>query len=85
MIQVLLVLFLFVLQAAALAALVWVSWSYFDRRYKAKQNGERATLPDPGYEPTAEVFIDPKDRRRYRVYYNPRSGDRQYVEEPQRQ
>lgn len=70
------------LQVAAFIALVVVSWLYFDRRYKARKDGSRHTVPDPGFEPTAEVFIDPKENRRYRVYFNPASGDRQYVEEP---
>lgn len=70
------------LQVLAVAALIWISWVYFDRRYKSRQDGGRPTRPDPGYEATSEVFIDPKDNKRYRVYYNPANGDRQYVEEP---
>lgn len=82
MIGAVVVVLLFVLQAAAVVALIWISWVYFDRRYKSRQDGSRPTQPDPGYEPTAEVFIDPKDNKRYRVYFNPVNGDRQYVEEP---
>ena len=83
MIAILITLLLFRLQAAVVVALIWVSWVYFDRRYKANTAGPgRGSMPDPGYEPTAEVFIDPKDNKRYRVYYNRSNGDRQYVEEP---
>jgi hypothetical protein len=82
-IAILITLFLFGLPAAVLVALILLSWGYFDRRYKAKTDDpNRVSLPDPGYEPIAEVFIDPKDNKRYRVYYNRFNGDRQYVEEP---
>lgn len=83
MIGILIALFFFGLQAAVVVALIWISWVYFDRRYKAKTGDPGRVSPhDPGYEPTAEVFIDPKDNKRYRVYYNRSNGDRQYVEEP---
>lgn len=82
MIGAIIAVFVIGLQVAAFIALVVVSWLYFDRRYKSKKDGSRHTEPNPGYEPTAEVFIDPKDHKRYRVYFNPATGDRQYVEEP---
>lgn len=79
---VLFVMFVLFLQLAIVVGLIWISWVYFDRRYKTKNDGHPLTRPDPGYEPTAEVFIDPKDGKRYRVFFNQASGDRQYVEEP---
>jgi len=76
------VLFAFFLMAVLAVALIWISWVYFDGRYRGKTGTDLTDRPAPGFQPTAEVFIDPKDEKRYRVYYNPATGDRQYVEEP---
>jgi len=38
--------------------------------------------PQPGQLPTTEVVIDPETGRRQRVYADPRSGERSYVDEP---
>jgi hypothetical protein len=32
----------------------------------------------PGSEPTSEVFIDPANGQRMRVWYDPATGDREY-------
>lgn len=53
---------------------------YYDKRYKAKAPGQE-TQPKNGFLPTPEVFIDPTDGFRYRVYYNPYSGERDYIRE----
>ncbi len=47
-----------------------------DRRYK------RAVGAAPeGYEPTRELYVDPSSGVRSRVYYNPLTGERLYVQE----
>jgi len=71
-------------QIAAVLALVWLSWRYFDRRYKAKNAAQQPNLLSGELEPTTEVFIDPRDGNKYRVYYNRRTGEREYVEEQNR-
>ena len=35
-----------------------------------------------GYERTEETFIDPTNKKKYRVYYNAADGSRYYYEEP---
>lgn len=57
-----------------LIGLIIASIFYFDRRYKRRHTVEGAILPQPGFLPTSEVFIDPADGHRYRVYYNPKTG-----------
>ena len=54
-----------------------LSWFIWDKRYRQNVGKD---LPQ-GYKKTDEVFIDPVDGRRQRVYYNPDTGDRQYIEE----
>lgn len=64
------------------AVIIWVGWRYFDRRYKSGDHAESsAKLLTGDFEPTNEVFIDPKDGHKYRVYYNRRTGEREYVRE----
>jgi hypothetical protein len=60
--------------------LLFLSWLVYDKRYKSKGSTE-SNKPANGYVWTPEVFIDPKDGYTYRVYYNPRSGDRAYIRE----
>jgi hypothetical protein len=52
----------------------------YDKRYKQKSPGEEGR-PRHGFLSTPEVFIDPKDGLRYRVYYNPHTGERDYIQE----
>jgi hypothetical protein len=37
----------------------------------------------PGFERTEELFIDPTNKKKYRVYYNAADGSRFYYEEPE--
>ena len=62
-----------------LAAIALLSWFIFDKRFKMSNNNE---IP-PGYERTEEIFIDPTNKKRYRVYYNAADGSRYYYEEPE--
>ncbi|MFD0697333.1 HD family phosphohydrolase [Paenibacillus sp. GCM10027628] len=57
-----------------------LGWLVYDKRYKSKA-GTEPYKPSNGFVWTPEVFIDPKDGHTYRVYYNPRSGDREYIRE----
>ncbi len=52
-----------------------LSWFIWDKRYRHNTTRE---LPQD-YIKTEEVFIDPVDGRKLRVYYNPETGDRHYV------
>jgi hypothetical protein len=40
-----------------------------------------ADRPPPGWEATGERFIDPETGKQVAVYYDPKSGQRQYVKE----
>ncbi len=57
-----------------------LGWLVYDKRYKVNPPGLEHQ-PQNGFLPTPEVFIDPKDGLRYRVYYNPYSGERDYIRE----
>jgi hypothetical protein len=60
--------------------LLLLGYLIYDKRYK--NNGSTTpSKPSNGFVSTSEVFIDPKDGFTYRVYYNPRSGDREYIRE----
>ncbi|NRF90318.1 HD family phosphohydrolase [Paenibacillus frigoriresistens] len=60
--------------------LLLLGYFIYDKRYK--NNGSTTpNKPSNGFVSTSEVFIDPKDGFTYRVYYNPRSGDREYIRE----
>ncbi|MDD3894803.1 MAG: hypothetical protein PHU36_07275 [Syntrophomonadaceae bacterium] len=61
-----------------LAAVALLSWFITDKRFKMTNNNK---IP-PGYEKTEESFVDPTNKKRYRVYYNPADGARFYYEEP---
>lgn len=65
---------------AGIAVVILLGILVYDRRYKAKDPGQEGTVRH-GFQPTPEVFIDPKDGCRYRVYYNPYTGERDYVRE----
>ncbi|MCD1259337.1 HD family phosphohydrolase [Paenibacillus athensensis] len=72
------VLLFYGLWAAGFIVLLVLSWVVYDKRYKSRDGGN-ASKPSNGFVETTEVFLDPKDGLRYRVYYNPRTGDREYV------
>jgi len=54
-----------------------LSWFVWDKRYRRSHG----TQIPPGYEETSEVNIDPANGKKYRVYYNPETGERFYLEE----
>lgn len=70
----------YVLSFIGLIVLLLLGYLVYDKRYKSK-GAQTPDTPPNGYVHTPEVFIDPKDGFTYRVYYNPRTGDRAYVRE----
>ena len=56
---------------AVISLLIW------DKRYR-KNHGSNVPA---GFEKTEEVTIDPNNGKRFRVYYNPKTGVRFYHEE----
>ncbi|CAM3503346.1 hypothetical protein [Marinicrinis lubricantis] len=58
--------------------LIIAGYMYYDKRYK---NQNKGTLYGGDYIRTNEVFTDPSDGKVYRVYYNPKTGEREYIEE----
>ncbi|WNR43632.1 HD family phosphohydrolase [Paenibacillus roseipurpureus] len=74
------ILIVYGLWAIGLIIVLLLGYLVYDKRYKS--NGAATpTTPPNGYLSTPEVFIDPKDGLTYRVYYNPRTGDRAYIRE----
>ncbi|KLU59978.1 hypothetical protein CEB3_c34090 [Peptococcaceae bacterium CEB3] len=61
---------------AGLIILALLSWFAWDRRYRKNQGTD---VPE-GYVATAEVFIDPVNGKKFRVYYDPKTGNRFYRE-----
>jgi hypothetical protein len=53
-----------------------LSWFIWDKRYRSNHG---ADIPK-GYLATEEVFIDPVNGKKFRVYYNPQTGNRFYHE-----
>ncbi|NOU64357.1 HD family phosphohydrolase [Paenibacillus sp. LMG 31461] len=60
--------------------LLLLGYLVYDKRYKT-DGAATPQSPPNGFLSTPEVFIDPKDGFTYRVYYNPRTGDRAYIRE----
>ncbi|MGE5370738.1 MAG: hypothetical protein ACM3QZ_02005 [Solirubrobacterales bacterium] len=54
-----------------------LSWFFWDKRYR---RNKQVNLP-PGCRRTDEVFIDPVDGSKQRVYYHDETGERYYLEE----
>ena len=55
------------------AGIVWERW-----QYKRTQTGK----PDPSWTTTGERFVDPGSGQLTEVYYDPRNGERHYVQVP---
>lgn len=54
-----------------------ISVVFLDKRYR-KNHG--LNIPE-GFEKTEEVTIDPSNGKKFRIYYNPNTGERFYHEE----
>lgn len=59
---------------AVLLIIAFLSWFIWDKRYR----GNQGTDIPKGYTATDEVFIDPVNGHKLRVYYDPRTGNRFY-------
>ncbi|HVB10235.1 MAG TPA: hypothetical protein VNM16_07700 [Bacillota bacterium] len=65
-----------VFEVAAVVLIAVVGyWIWDRRRYRGSARGAA------GLERTGEVFVDPATGRRVRVWFDPRSGRREYREE----
>ncbi len=62
---------LLVLGLVLTAGIAWERW-----QYKPPQPG----APDPRWTATGERFVDPGSGRLTEVYYDPRNGERHYVQ-----
>lgn len=67
------------IQIAVIIALILFGYLYFDKRYKSKNKG---TLYGGEFIKTNEVFKDPINGKTYCVYYNEKTGEREYIEDP---
>ncbi|MBR2568819.1 MAG: HD family phosphohydrolase [Paenibacillus sp.] len=67
------------LPLVGLIILIILGKKYFDKRYKQVEHPRDVLGLGADYVPTKEIFIDPKDGFKYQVYFNPRTGDRQYI------
>jgi hypothetical protein len=69
---------IYLLMAIVVIALVALSLIWLLTR----RERYRRSHPTAGQLPTTEVVIDPETGRRQRVYSDPRTGERSYVDEP---
>ena len=69
---------IYIATALLIIAIALLSWFIFDKRFKTSNNN---TIPK-GYVRTEELFIDPVNNKKYRVYYHAGDGSRYYYEEP---
>ena len=72
-------LFLYGLPLLGLIIIIWVGKTVYDKRYKQHEHPRQAIGLNADYRPTKEIYIDPRDGNKYQVYYNPHTGDRQYI------
>ena len=61
----------------AVLVLIVVSAAVGWERYRGGGSGGRGPAVS-GAQPTAEIFIDPETGRRMRVWFDPRTGQRDY-------
>lgn len=60
--------------------ILWISWAYYDKRYRRRPNEDgKQALYSGNFIKTSERFVDPKDGFTYQVYFNPQTGEREYV------
>ncbi|MFD2670481.1 HD family phosphohydrolase [Marinicrinis sediminis] len=68
-----------IIQVVLAASLIMLGYLFYDKRYRPKNKGN---LLSGDLRRTHEVFQDPKDGKSYRVYFNTKTGEREYIEEP---
>lgn len=71
------ILLLYLLVVVLVAAIAFQGSAWY-RKYRIQQ--KKQAVPK-GFEPTSEVHIDPTTGVRQRVWYNPSTGERFYVNE----
>lgn len=77
---VIVIVFIYGIQLVLFLFLLWISWRFFDRRYRRKnEDVSRRDLMNGKFTPTSEIFIDPRDGLKYQVYYNHETGEREYI------
>ena len=67
---------IYVLIYGGLLIIALFSWFLWDKRYHRNHGTD---IPK-GYVATEEIFIDPVNGKKLRVYYNPQTGNRFYFE-----
>nr|WP_253297961.1 HD family phosphohydrolase [Paenibacillus sp. MSJ-34] len=67
------------MQVAGFLLILWISWRYFDKRYRSNGRDPKQSLYGGDFVKTKEIFFDPKDGQKYQVYYHPKTGEREYV------
>ena len=68
---------LYILVQISIVILAVIAYVVWDKRYR-KNHGLGVPA---GFEKTEEISIDPSNGKRFRVYYNSRTGERFYHEE----
>jgi hypothetical protein len=67
----------YVLVQLSIVVVAIVAYVIWDKRYR-KNHGLSVPM---GFEKTEEITIDPSNGKRFRVYYNSKTGERFYYEE----
>lgn len=70
-------LYIYILMQLVIVVFAVISLFIWDKRYR-KNHGSNVPV---GFEKTEEVTVDPNNGKRFRVYYNPKTGERFYHEE----
>jgi hypothetical protein len=70
-------LYIYILTQLVIVVFAVISLLIWDKRYR-KNHGSNVPV---GFEKTEEVTVDPNNGKRFRVYYNPKTGERFYHEE----
>ncbi|WP_019225703.1 hypothetical protein [Dehalobacter restrictus] len=64
------------LEVGIFLIIAFCSWFIWDKRYRKNHGND---IPK-GYMATDEVFIDPVNGKKFKVYYEPETGNRFYKE-----
>jgi hypothetical protein len=70
-------LYIYILIQLVIVVFAVISLFIWDKRYR-KNHGSNVPV---GFEKTEEVTVDPNNGKRFRVFYNPKTGERFYHEE----
>ena len=70
-----------ILTYCAAMVVVAVGALWWTRTLRKKRSNEKTPVP-PGFQLTNEVSIDPTTGKKQRVWYNPKTGERFYEQNP---